>query len=133
MLLRLRSLFFHKCPRCFEGEMFPDPNPYHLKQTAVMHNHCPDCGLNFEPEPGYFYGAMYVSYAFTIAIGVGVFILHYLLHSQVNAFWFIMELSLTLLVLAPYTFRIARVIWLSFFVKFDQEIRKKVLKAKLKS
>jgi hypothetical protein len=27
-----------------------------------MHPRCPVCDLDFEPEPGYFLGAMYVSY-----------------------------------------------------------------------
>lgn len=27
-----------------------------------MHERCPGCGLKFEREPGYFLGAMYISY-----------------------------------------------------------------------
>jgi hypothetical protein len=34
-----------------------------------MHERCVVCGLNFEREPGYFLGAMYISY------GIGVIIL----------------------------------------------------------
>lgn len=34
-----------------------------------MHERCPECELKFEREPGYFLGAMYVSY------GIGVIIL----------------------------------------------------------
>jgi hypothetical protein len=130
MLSRLRSIFLHKCPRCLEGDMHPDTNPYHLRQTAVMHGHCPECGLNFVPEPGYYYGAMYVSYAFTIAIGVGVFLLHYLLRGEINALWFIIELTVVLAIAAPYTFRTSRAIWLNFFNKYRPEIRKKILERK---
>jgi hypothetical protein len=31
-----------------------------------MRKVCPECGLDYEPEPGYFVGAMYVSYAFGV-------------------------------------------------------------------
>ena len=35
---------------------------------ADMHDTCPCCGQIFEPEVGYYYGAMYVSFAFNVAI-----------------------------------------------------------------
>ena len=31
-----------------------------------MHERCPTCGLKFEREPGYFLGAMYVSYGLAL-------------------------------------------------------------------
>ncbi len=35
-----------------------------------MHDECPSCGLRFNREPGYFLGAMYVSYGLAlVAIG----------------------------------------------------------------
>ena len=51
MFAKLQSSLFHKCPRCLEGDMYPDMNPYHLKETSHMHSHCPKCELNFQPEP----------------------------------------------------------------------------------
>lgn len=44
-----------------------------------MPDHCPECGLSFMPEPGFYYGAMYVSYALTIALSVFNFIWIYML------------------------------------------------------
>ena len=32
-----------------------------------MHKRCPECGLKFEREAGYFLGAMYFSYALAMA------------------------------------------------------------------
>jgi len=31
-----------------------------------MHANCPVCGLKYEREPGYFMGAMYISYALAL-------------------------------------------------------------------
>jgi hypothetical protein len=33
-----------------------------------MHDRCPSCGLLFNREPGYFLGAMYISYGLGIAV-----------------------------------------------------------------
>jgi len=33
-----------------------------------MHEHCQVCGLEFEREPGYFLGAMYISYMIGVVI-----------------------------------------------------------------
>ena len=104
--------------------MFPDTNPYHLRQTAHMYTHCTRCGLNFEPEPGYFYGAMYVSYAFTVALSVLVFFLYYLFFWIFGVLVFMIILSVILIAVSPYTFRTSRAIWLNFFHKYNPEIRR---------
>ena len=44
---------------------------YSWKGNA-MHNQCPHCDLTFEIEPGYFYAAMYVSYALNVAEAVSL-------------------------------------------------------------
>lgn len=123
MLPKIKSSLLHKCPRCLQGDLFPDRNPYHLRETARMHTHCPVCDLNFEPEPGYFYGAMYVSYAFTVAISVAVFLAYYLFFWEQGVLIFMVLLSLVLGLLAPYTFRTSRAIWLNFFVRYRPEFR----------
>ncbi len=123
MLPKFKSSLLHKCPRCLKGDMFPDRNPYHLRNTARMHSHCPVCGLNYEPEPGYFYGAMYVSYAFTVAISVAVFLLYYVLMPQQGVLAFLVLLSIVLALLSPYTFRTSRAIWLNFFVRYQPSQR----------
>jgi len=33
-----------------------------------MHDRCPVCGLHFNREPGYFLGAMYISYGLGVAV-----------------------------------------------------------------
>ncbi|CAN5578427.1 DUF983 domain-containing protein [soil metagenome] len=125
---RLISIFKQKCPRCLEGDLFIDPNPYHLKETSNMYEHCPKCNLTYAAEPGYWYGAMYVSYAFTVALAVGLFLLYYLFFSSLGIAWYLGGLTVTLLGLAPWTFRTSRAIWLNFFNKYHPEVRAGILK-----
>lgn len=127
MIPKLKSSLFHKCPRCLEGDLYVTSNPYNLKETSNMHAECPKCGLDFMPEPGYYYGAMYVSYAFTIAIGVSIFVAENVLFGSFNAVGYLIALTIILLGLAPYTFRTSRAIWLNMFFKYNPTIRAKIL------
>lgn len=127
LIAKVKSSLLHKCPRCLEGDMYPDKNPYHLRETANMHSHCPACGLNFEPEPGYYYGAMYVSYAATVGLSIIVFLLHWYLTRDLGTLFFLIVLTLVLTLLAPYTFRTSRAIWLNFFTGYSPDERKKAL------
>jgi len=91
-----------------------------------MNHSCPNCGLDFEREPGYYYGAMYVSYALTVAIGVSLFVADIVLFSEFNTWTYMLALTIVLLILSPWTFRTSRVIWLNFFIKYKPEMKRRV-------
>jgi uncharacterized protein (DUF983 family) len=58
-LSTLGSILRQRCPRCRKGRIFP----YSIfRGLPKMHERCPVCDLRFEREPGYFLGAMYISY-----------------------------------------------------------------------
>jgi uncharacterized protein (DUF983 family) len=115
-----------KCPRCMEGNIYPDKNPYRLKTLTHFNRRCSKCAQNFEPEPNFYYGAMYISYAYTVAMFVLVYVFFGVLLDW-NMWSTITALAVVLVLLAPLIFRISRTTWLSFFVKFDREESKKRL------
>jgi hypothetical protein len=85
-----------------------------------MNSHCPHCAVSLEPEPGFYYGAMFVSYAFNVMllIGIGTFI--YLLFDPSD--WvYIASISLGAVVFTPMFFRYSRILFLYAFggIKFD--------------
>ena len=49
-----------KCPNCSKGNVY---KKHHFFSYAKMNDTCDVCNYSFEKEPGFFYGAMYVSYA----------------------------------------------------------------------
>lgn len=53
------------CPRCRAGKIFSKSI---LRGWPRMHERCPMCGLKFEREPGYFLGAMYLSYGLALIV-----------------------------------------------------------------
>ena len=114
---KLYSIFLFKCPRCHEGDVFLNQNPYSFKQFFDMPRHCSKCNLKYEPEPGFFYGAMYVSYSLSIALSGFVWFLLSLF--GVN-FWTIIWTIVGVLVMAiPVLFKISRVIWMNFFIHYE--------------
>ncbi len=119
------SLLKCKCPRCRQGDMFVDSNPWHLKNTMKMHKECPVCEQPFNIEVGFYYGSGYVSYALTVAISVASFIAWWALIGfsirDNRIFYWIGINGVILLALQPYLMRLARTGWLSFFVKYDKD------------
>lgn len=113
-----------KCPRCHEGDMFPNKNPYNLSRLTEINDRCSVCNQNFNPEPNYYYGAMYVSYGYTVAL----FVASYILGSVIIGLgmWETIALLVTLLIiLAPYLFRLSRVTWLHINVHYRKDAVKK--------
>ena len=111
---KLESILQERCPRCREGHMFISAK-YDLKKFDKMHRQCAHCSLNFELEPGYYTGAMYVSYAFSVAIFVIVGFLLFIFFNDPEIYVYVSAILLTLVVLFPILFRYSRVIYLHIF------------------
>ena len=118
---KLYSILSQKCPRCHEGPLFINKNPYKPQNWDKMHLDCPVCRLHYEREPGFFQGAMYVSYALGVALSVGVLIVDILV--GFNALEFFIANTLALIGFAPLLFRWARAIYLNIFIAYQPEDR----------
>lgn len=119
----IASIFKCKCPRCRQGSMFVDKNPYHLRSTMKMREKCEICGQPFHLEVGFYYGSGYTSYALSIGLSVFSFIVYYLMvgisvHDYRFLYWVIIN-AVLLIMLQPVIMRIARCSWLSFFVSYN--------------
>lgn len=125
---KLYSILTGTCPRCQEESMYEDKNAYHLNKTLKMKEQCSHCGLTYQMEPSFFYGAMYVSYAVSVAFGVAAFIISnvFLGLSLIPSFFVIIG---TLVVFYPIILRLARNIWINLFIPFvKKEEREKLPK-----
>ena len=80
-----------------------------------MNNSCPHCNVRLEPEPGFYQGAMYVSYGFTVAILVAVSIVLYYFAGNPSE-WTYIGITIALLFLfAPLNYRYSRILYLYMF------------------
>lgn len=116
----LSSALLHgKCPRCREGDIFTHPTSK-ISRFNVMNATCPHCGVMFQPEPGFYQGAMYVSYAFAIVFIVAISLLLYLAGDP-SEWVYIGAIIVVTVLLAPLNYRFSRIVYLYMFggIKFD--------------
>jgi uncharacterized protein (DUF983 family) len=119
------SIFRLKCPKCHEADLF-HTGSFAFKKSFDMQEKCTHCGMDFMPEPGFYYGAMFISYIFTGFLFIGfIAFFHWVLGwSTASSFALLFAFCALFFV---YIFRLARSIWLNINYKYDPA------KAKLRS
>lgn len=116
----LYSVLYGKCPRCNNGDFFKHKASFNPNKVTTLHENCPNCGFKYMMEPSFFFGAMYVNYALAVALFVAVFIICKVFIGMdiVPSFIAIVVVSL---ILTPITIRLSRIIWINFFVSYDEK------------
>ena len=113
----LFSLFRYRCPRCRKSKLFVDP--FQISRPLDMNDKCGHCELRFNPEPGYYWGAMFLSYiisAFAL-MGLVLFLMFGMKYSVVNS------LLIGVLVAALFYFklmRFSRSLWIHLMIGYDE-------------
>jgi uncharacterized protein (DUF983 family) len=92
-----------RCPRCGRGRLF--------EGAFRMAERCTSCGLRYERAPGYFVGAIYVNYAVTVALGLGLVVLLDWLVGLDPDLQIVLAVAVTVLVPLVF-FRYSRSLWL---------------------
>jgi len=83
-----------------------------------MYKTCPVCNQSFEPEPGYYYGAMFVSYGINSAIFVAVWVTLALIVDEVTLTMMMVAIVTIVVGLLPFNYRFSRSIWINMMVKY---------------
>ena len=127
----LWSMFTMRCPRCRRGDMFKNNNPYKkLKLSSIldMHERCPVCNQKFDLEPGFWYGTGYVSYALVVLFSAITFVAWWIIigisaDDNRVLFWLLFN-AVLIVILQPWFMRFSRVVYLNFFVKYNENYDK---------
>ena len=61
MKFSFKAVWNNKCPQCREGDLYK--SPFQFSDPLAMHDKCTSCGLDYNPEPGFYFGALIISYA----------------------------------------------------------------------
>ncbi len=107
------NLFNEKCPNCKDGHPFK--KGLGLFTIPQMKERCENCNYKFEREPGFFIGAMYVSYGLAIAESVAVFVTVYVLFPNLQVEWLLLAITTTLILLAKKNYKWSRLLYLYIF------------------
>ena len=102
-----------KCPRCHRGNLFIT-SVLDISGFYKMHRHCPVCEQTFEPEPGFYYGAMFISYGILVIMSILTWITLFFTFRPAFEVYVIVILILNVLLL-PFIFRYSRTLYLFGF------------------
>jgi len=108
----IKAVIAAKCPKCRVGKMFVG-NTYSFRKQR-MNDVCPHCGFRFEIEPGYFYAAMYVSYAMAVLEVIAVAWLTYEITESESPWLYFGVLIAAILLFSPFNYRYSRLILLHY-------------------
>lgn len=115
---KLYSILTGTCPKCQNESMYLDKNPLHINKVLKMNENCSHCGLRYQIEPSFFYGAMYVSYGLNVAVGIAAFIIAFVIFGTSLKIAFIAIIT-ALILLFPFILRLSRNIYINMFVSYD--------------
>jgi len=121
---KLNSIITGSCPKCQKESMYEDKNPLHLSKVLKMNDYCSHCGFKYQIEPSFFYGAMYVSYALNVAVGVAAFIVSFVFFNTTIEQSFL-AIIITLVILFPFVLRLSRNLYINMFVSYDPKAGQK--------
>jgi uncharacterized protein (DUF983 family) len=120
MASKFYSIFSLKCPTCHRGDLFATGS-FSFDRPFAQYTHCPACGQTYFPEPGFYYGAMFLSYIgsgfFCLAV---VMLLHWVLDwSMLGSFAALIAIMAVLFV---WWFRVSRSAYLNLVFGYKPEV-----------
>ena len=118
---RISSIVHLKCPSCHEGNLFSVSNSYHFKTMLTMPDRCPVCHQDFKIEPGFYSGALWVSYPIVLVLLIPLS-LTLLFQFQISIILALLFPLIMLFALQPLIMRFSRAIWINFFVSYKPRI-----------
>lgn len=107
---KIQAVVECKCPRCRKGQIFSGKLYAFKGQTT--NEYCPVCNLRFEREPGFFYVAMFISYAMNVAEMITIAVATYILGLELtyeNLWIFVAIIMVGVFLFAPLNYRYSRV------------------------
>jgi uncharacterized protein (DUF983 family) len=116
MSSKIGSIFSLKCPTCHRGDLFPTGS-FSFNKPFSQYTHCPACGQTYFPEPGFYYGSMFISYiGSAFACLAVVMLLRWVVGwSMVSSFAILLVFVAIFFV---WWFRFARSVWLGMVFKY---------------
>ncbi|SFB12155.1 DUF983 domain-containing protein [Algoriphagus aquimarinus] len=107
----VKAILGAKCPQCHEGDLFSVPvNSY--RKLSDVNKSCSECGANFHAEPDFFYGAMYVSYGFSVALVITTMVALNVLMEKPELWMYLTTVALSNILLMPLMLRYSKVLYL---------------------
>lgn len=118
--MTLLNILQNKCPNCNKGKIYNEKRIVFNYRKPNMYEKCPQCNFSYHKEPGFFFGAMYVSYGVSVAQGIFTYIVSSAFFEKAFDPRIIWIIAVVLLVLAPFNLRLSRIIWIYLFKNYSK-------------
>ncbi len=102
-----------KCPKCNKGFVFKQN--VGILNLPVMNDKCEICNYHYQREPGYFLGAMYLSYGLAVIEGIITFLILYYFFPLLTTFYQTMIVILVMIILGRKNYKLSRVLFIHIF------------------
>ncbi|WP_417590526.1 DUF983 domain-containing protein [Owenweeksia hongkongensis] len=112
----LNTILSGTCPCCQKSKVFEKSTIVTLFEIPKMRDNCNNCGYKFTKEPGFFFGAMYVSYGLIVAQMLTVAVASKFILGLENLPT-VLAMGITALLFSKVNFRLSRLIWMQLFLK----------------
>lgn len=118
-MVQILDILKCKCPNCGRGNIFSYSGNIFLLKMPGMNERCENCNYKFEKETGFFFGAMFVSYAIAAAVMIALMVVGwYLLEmSPLNVF---IAIVIIIILSSTWNFRLSRTIWIYMFYQKEK-------------
>ena len=107
------NVFNEKCPKCTKGYVFKQN--VSLLNLPVMNDVCQKCDYRYDREPGYFLGAMYISYGLAVFQGIATFLFVHFLFPNLSTFWMSVSVIAVIVLCGRKNYKLSRVIYIHIF------------------
>jgi hypothetical protein len=81
----------------------------------VMNERCDACDYKFDREPGYFLGAMYISYGIAVLVAVITYLLCRIIFPAWPLAAYPLAIVFTIIAIAKKNYRLSRIIYIHIF------------------
>ncbi len=115
---RFGAFMAGRCPQCQTGRIFETP-PINSKFQKVK-DHCDHCGVKYAQEPGFFWGAMYFSYALVTGWCLFVAVIFYSIYEEPPLFFTSAVIIGSVLILLPFIARLSRMLLIYLIAPYRQ-------------
>ena len=103
-----------RCPRCHQGKLFSH-SALNITKFAQMPAQCPVCSQSFEPEPGFYFGSMYITFGFNVATTLVLGVLIYYLLGDPDTWVYVAIVTAFTVLFTPVILRYSRALMLYLF------------------
>ena len=110
---KLVNILKEKCPHCGKGDVFYKKQ--YFFSLPKMKEDCDVCNYHFDREPGYFLGAMYVSYGLAVFQGIATFIVCRLFIPQLDTLYVVLAVCGVMTLFSMRNYRWSRVAYMYIF------------------